>query len=89
MTQAKLHELLEQVRAEIEGAKSVDEKSLELLRALDGDIHDLIHAEGERVQVQSTLAARLEDSIAKLEATHPTLTALLDDLLTALSNAGI
>ncbi len=89
MTDEKLPELLKQVRAEIAQARNVDEKSLELLRALDRDIHNLIHAEGERQEAESTLAARLEESIANLEASHPTLTALLDDLLTALSNAGI
>jgi len=89
MADPKLHELLEQLRAEIDGAENMDEKSLALLRALDGDIHDLLHAEGERKPAESNLMTRLAESIENLEASHPTLTALLDDLMTALSNAGI
>lgn len=90
MADKKLLKLLEQLHAEIERTKQVDDKGKELLRDLDGHIRELLSRSGDApIQPQPTLARGLEVSIKHFELTHPTLTMALSDLLTALNNAGI
>ena len=90
MNDNELRNLLEQLHSEIENTQHVDEKDLEMLRDLGGDIRELLSRSGdEKSPVQPTLLGRLEESIRYLEVTHPTLTRTLTEILESLSNAGI
>ena len=90
MNDQTLCQLLEKLHSEIEQAKSVDEKELELLRNLDADIRALLErCEEEQVIAHPLTLQRLEDTTAYLAVNHPTLTTLLSQISTILSNAGI
>lgn len=90
MDDPKLREQLEQLQAEIQQTDSVDEQGKTLLRDLDEDIHALLsRSEGESVVVQPSTVKSLQDSLSHFEVSHPTLTALIANLLETLSNAGI
>jgi len=91
MDDAELRELLERLHDEIEETHALDEKGRELLHHLDADIRDLLdRLEDEgRSASGASLIQSLEDSIDHLQRSHPTLTTLLSQVLTTLSNAGI
>jgi hypothetical protein len=90
MADDELRQKLEQLHDEIENMDTVDEKGRVLLRDLDGHIRALLaRSEGAELKPQAGMTRGLEDAIRHFEVTHPTLTAALSDLLTALSNAGI
>jgi hypothetical protein len=90
MNDEELRKLLEQLHGEIEHIDTLDEKGRELLSDLGTDIDELL-ARSEEVEAQSSPASMklLEDTIAYLEVSHPTLTSTLSELLSVLSNAGI
>lgn len=87
MEDKALQELLERLQGEIEKTQSLDEKGRELLRRLDADIHELLERSGGRSD--ESVLRRLRDGIDHFEVTHPTLTAMLSQILNSLSNAGI
>jgi len=90
MNDQALCRLLEKVRDEIEAARFVDEKERALLRGPEADIRELLErCEAEQVQTHPLLLQRLEDAIDSLAVNHPTLTAMLSNMLTTLSNAGV
>lgn len=90
MNNRELRDLLEQLHSEIKRTKSVDDAGRELLRHLNSDITDLLErTQGPPIRPQASLIKNLEKSIGHFEETHPALTTLLSDLLTALNNAGI
>lgn len=89
MTDNKLSTLLEQLHTELDSTEAVDEKGRELLRDLNADIQELLkRSEGEGADDDSLLE-RWQEYIDHFEVTHPTLTAALSHLMTALNNAGI
>ena len=88
MDNTELRKLLEQLHEEIEHAGSVDEGNRELMQQLWEDIHELLKRT-EATPARSSAVRRLEQGIEQLETDHPSLTALLTQLLETLSNAGI
>jgi phytoene/squalene synthetase len=88
MADNKLDQLLEKVHAEIENTEQVDEKGRELLQDLENDIRGLLDR-SESAGGDTPAVQRLRDAISHFEVTHPTLTAMLSELSTILSNAGI
>ena len=90
MTTKKLQRQLTELRAAIEAADKVDDEGRRLLRDLDGHIRELLaRSDDSAMQPRPVMRQGLEDAIRHFEVTHPSLTAALSDLLTALSNAGI
>ena len=90
MNHQELCQLLEQLHDEIEGTQSVDAKERELLRELETDIRALSErCEAEQVQSHPLTIRRLEDAIEYMAVNHPTLTAMLSNMSTILSNAGV
>ena len=90
MNHKELCQLLEQVHNEIEETQSVDAKERELLQELEADIHELLdRCDAEQIQTHPLLLRRLEDAIDYLSVNHPTLTAMLSNMSTILSNAGV
>lgn len=90
MTDPELCKLLEQLHNEIEETKTVDEKELELLRELGADIRELLErCEAEDLQTRPLTVLRFEEAIDSLAVNHPTLTAMISNISTILSNAGI
>jgi len=90
MNDQELCQLLEKLHNEIEAAESVDARERELLRDLESDIRALLkRCEAEQVQSHPLTVRRLEDAIDYLAVNHPTLTAMLSNMSTILSNAGV
>lgn len=90
MDDIELCQLLEQLHNEIEQTKSVDEKERTLLRDLEADISELLErCEAEQVQTHPLTIRRLEDAIDYMTVNHPTLTAVLSNMLRTLTNAGV
>lgn len=90
MSDHNLRNLLEELQNEIDNAKSRDDKGRSLLRELSSAIGDYLGSSDEgRKEAGETLRERLKDSIDHFEITHPTLTMMLSQASTILSNAGI
>ena len=90
MTDNKLSKLLEELHTELDSTEAVDEKGRELLRALNTDIEELLdRSELGQSDDDDSLLERWQEYIDHFEVTHPTLTAALSHLMTALNNAGI
>ncbi len=90
MENKKPDELLQQLHDVINTIDTVDEKGCELLEDLDKDIRVLLErSEEHSLQIHPTLLRRLNRAISYFEVTHPELTALLDKVMSSLSNAGV
>jgi hypothetical protein len=90
MADEELRSKLEQLHDEIAKMDQVDDKGRVLLQDVDGHIRDLLaRSEPAELEPRPDLTRGLENAIRHFEVSHPTLTAALSDLLTALSNAGI
>ena len=82
-----LRELLESLHAELRRTDAVDERSRELLRAVEGDIQDALARAGD---AQSDgLVDRLRETIDRFEGTHPALTEAVSRVLDSLVKMGI
>ena len=90
MDNNELRKLLNQLHDQINITESVDEKSSEVLRDLDGDIRALLErSEADPLQLHPSIVHRMEGALNNFETTHPDLTMLISRLLESLSNAGI
>ena len=86
MNDKKLDELLEQVHAELQKVDKVDADSLKLLQDIDQDVQSLLKK--SEVETPSILE-RMQKAVEPFEVEHPTLTTLLSEVSTIVSNAGI
>jgi arsenate reductase-like glutaredoxin family protein len=90
MPDENLRKILEQLHDELERTESVDETGDELLRHLNEDIRSLLQRSGRaEVQADDSVLERWQNAVDHFEVTHPTLTTLLSEMMTILSNAGI
>jgi hypothetical protein len=90
MDKDQLNESLVKLRDELRSLSEVDNASRETLQRLDGDIHRILHSSGDVPPAHhASLRESLEDSVQYLEASHPTITALMNRLIKALSDMGI
>lgn len=86
MNDKKLDTLLEQVHAELQKVDKVDANSLKLLQDLQQDVQGLL----DKADVETPpVLARMQKAMQQFEVDHPALTALISELSTVLSNAGI
>jgi hypothetical protein len=81
-------QLLEKIRAAIRNVESTDEKERRLLQDLEQDVIRLSERE-DKAQPEDSMLQRMRDAVDHFEVTHPTLTAMISELSTILSNAGI
>ncbi|HNM36627.1 MAG TPA: DUF4404 family protein [Anaerolineales bacterium] len=82
----KLDALLEQVHAELQKVDEVDADSLKLLQELQQDVQGLL----DKTEMETpTVLARMQKAVQQFEVDHPAFTALISELSTVLSNAGI
>jgi hypothetical protein len=90
MDDQKLHQLLEQLQAEIKQADNIDADGRDLLQEIDKDVHELLNRSGSELSpIHPGVLERFESTIDLLEATHPRITNYLVELMEILSNAGI
>lgn len=90
MNKDQLNESLVKLREEMRSLSELDEASREALRRLDGDIHRILQSSCDvPPSHHASLRESLKDSVQYLEASHPTITALMNRLIKALSDMGI
>ncbi|MBI3168211.1 MAG: DUF4404 family protein [Chloroflexi bacterium] len=86
MNDKQLDALLEKVHAELQKVDKVDADSRKLLQDLEQDVQSLLKK--SEVETPSILE-RMQKAVERFEVEHPTLTTLLSEVSTILSNAGI
>lgn len=87
MTDKKLLDTLAQLRAEIENLDSVSESDKQRLESLLTRIRNT--ADPNEAETGENLQENLTETITRLEASHPRLTAIMNEIATMLSNMGI
>lgn len=87
MTDKKLLDTLAQLRAEIENLDSVSESDKQRLESLLTRIRNT--ADPDDTETGEDLQENLTETITRLEASHPRLTAIMNEIATMLSNMGI
>ena len=86
MSPDQLRTLLEALHAELRRTDAVDERSRDLLRAVDGDIRQALERTGEQPE---SLTERLRETLERFEGTHPQLSEAVGRVLDALVQMGI
>ena len=90
MDKDELNQSLAKLRDELKYVLQVDLPSRDTLKKLDGDIHRILENSGDfPTSHHASLRENLEESVEYLEASHPTITALMSRLIKALSDMGI
>ena len=90
MDKDQLNENLAKLQEELESVTEIDDPSRETLKKLDGDIHRILqNSEEVPAAHHASLRESLEDSVEYLEASHPTITALMNRLIKVMSDMGI
>jgi Domain of unknown function (DUF4404) len=88
MSEDKLREAAEALRAEAGRAEGLDDDSRGKLESVLGDL-DAKLAQPHDAEHNQRLMERLEDGIAHFEVSHPSLTMALNGVLAALSGVGV
>lgn len=87
MTHSKLNQSLQRLEAEIKDLKSVSGAEK---KELEGIIRNIRQAlDQDEAASETDLQEKLNSAIVRLEASHPRLTAVLNDIMVTLSNMGI
>lgn len=86
-----LRELLEKLHTEIkEAGAPIDDKARELLQDVKEDIEGLLdRVEEETSESYEAVTDRLKEAGQHFEASHPTLSTLMDQAIDALNKAGL
>lgn len=87
MTHSKLKQSLERLQAEIAELKSISGSEKKELEAIIRSIRQTLDRDEE--PEGADLQQNLNSAIVRLEASHPRLTAVLNDIMVTLSNMGI
>lgn len=85
MDDKHLDTLLEKVHAELQSVDQVGEEERKMLLDLEQDIQDLLNRSGK----SPSILERMQRAVERFEVEYPTLTTLLSEISTILSNAGI
>jgi hypothetical protein len=89
MSQDKLRADLEALHTELKRTGSVDTEERQLLQTLAEDIQMLLGRSEEPPEQYRGLGDQLHDAIAKLEASHPSVTLAMRQVIDSLSYLGI
>ncbi|MEP7273119.1 MAG: DUF4404 family protein [Acidobacteriota bacterium] len=90
MDRQRLNKSIQQLHDELGQVDSVDESERQVLEQLRSDIQDVLkEKEGHDEEGYKLLSARLQGSVAKFEASHPTLTMLMGQTIDMLAQMGI
>jgi Domain of unknown function (DUF4404) len=85
-----LQSLLKKLKIEINNIKVVDKSSVEMLNKMKTEIDKAIkQAETDQGIEKSSLIERLEKGVEHFEASHPELTASMNNVINFLNNLGL
>jgi hypothetical protein len=87
MSHSKLKQSLQRLQTEIAELKSISSAEKKELELILGNIRQTLDSD-EHID-SSDLQERLNSAIVRLEAAHPRLTAVLNDIMVTLGNMGI
>ena len=85
MPKEKANKLLHQLRTEIEQQASLPDSDKQRMGKLVEDIEQGLNEDN----ISDELNNKLADTVTEFEATHPRLTAIINDIMITLSNMGI
>jgi hypothetical protein len=89
MDKQNLHDRLEQLHREMQEIESIDQNERHTLDQLIADIRKLQEqSEGHTSHEYSRLRDRLKGSVARLEASHPTVTLVMGQVIDQLARWG-
>ena len=88
MNQEELRATLDSLRSEIEGLAAKDPRSAERISQLIAGVESHLKTSGG-YQDRAALLETLPGLVEQLEVEHPTLTAILSRIITALSSMGV
>ena len=92
MKRNKLQRLLRELKQELSEIPSATDSTEDSLENLEKDIdrvlHQLEQSEPGELDHES-LSARLRETVDRFEATHPTLTAIVNNILNTLAGSGV
>jgi ElaB/YqjD/DUF883 family membrane-anchored ribosome-binding protein len=84
-----IDELLKQLHAALQDAKTITDKDRDLLRQLSADIEAVLAKSGAPATKHPTLAGQIGDAVTRFEVTHPDLTDVLARVSKVLADMGI
>ncbi len=87
MNPTELLDSLVHLRTELELAENIDQETLEQVRAIDANMHQLIKS--NELRAEETISEQLIVLEAKFSAEHPILEKLTRELIDALVKMGI
>jgi hypothetical protein len=85
----KMKATLAELHEELADVDRVDPALLELLKQVDGDIHELLEAQAPAQEETSALMLRIEELGARFAAKHPTTERFFQELISTLGRLGI
>lgn len=90
MKTAELNRMLADLHGELVRTQRLDAETKNNLRALFGDIQNLLQGKpAQPGREKKNLIAALDDHVLKLEAGHPSLSSAIEHLVDMLSGMGI
>lgn len=90
MDRQHLHKRLQQLHSELQQVEVIDESERQTLEQLTADIQELLDKqEGHDLQQYERLGEGLKESLAKFEASHPTVTKLMGETIDMLAKMGV
>ncbi|MGH8487789.1 MAG: DUF4404 family protein [Gammaproteobacteria bacterium] len=88
MSETRLREHLERLREQVNDLGARKPESIERLNRLITDIESQLENRGDQTRHED-LIANVQGAIRHFEVEHPRATAILNDIMVALSNIGI
>jgi hypothetical protein len=89
MKNEELRSQLEKLHHELHQSPALDSQQRELLQTLADEIQVLLKKEEIQQHHYTSLSDRLDDAVAKLEASHPQITLLMRQTIDSLAYLGI
>ena len=89
MKNEELRSQLEKLHNELHQNPTFDSQQRELLQTLADEIQVLLKKEEIQQHHYTSLSERLDDAVAKLEASHPQITLLMRQTIDSLAYLGI
>ena len=88
MSEHDLQDKLKQLRTEIDKVAGHDNEARDRMNSLLAEVEKTLDQESAG-EVDDNLLQNLRETISRFEADHPRATAILNDIMVALSNMGI
>ncbi len=88
--QERFFKTIQRLHNELKQTKAVDDKSRQYLKELKNDIERLLKQDDDASSKQNKdLIDKLKNTAEQIEASHPELTASINNVITILVNLGI